>query len=73
MPLTQPQIDQINAVLLEINEKVQPIVRSQTDMMALLRIHGDIDHAASLVAVIATAKLQARTAANDLVAFLDAL
>lgn len=73
MPLTQPQIDQINAVLEQIRLELHPIVKAQSRMMWLLDVHQLIDHDPSLTALIAAAKTDARTAANDLVTYLDGL
>ena len=73
MPLTPPQLAELIAITLAINDKLHPIQLARTDLDALRRIGPEISHGPSLQAVIDSRKADARAAAAELIVLLDAV
>ena len=68
--LTEGQIEAIEEMIQTLNEEVNALVSARNDVLALLRIHGDIASDAEEMNVLSQAKIRARAAAQTLNALL---
>jgi hypothetical protein len=72
MPFTEPQLNVIVTIIEELNEKVNRIITVRDQIVGLTNeVHNGFSDNAELMAVVAAAKVRAKTAADELSVLLS--